>query len=187
MALITTVAGAYTTTYTPNSGGGASGAGGGALAQGITTDDGFQLVWAIHKQRIGNDGTDRYGQTLLEGVYRGADWRLIYRCREYSANNMNAAWPYGRVAAGGPLYPHMGVISRLDSQIEGGIIMTAVTGTPAATNPATLSAPHVAQNDGTAVHLNFTSRERQLPVDLVLYPYSATIDAVPYELWFVTT
>lgn len=182
MALITAVAGPYTTTYSP--GAGATGAGAGALAQGITADDGFTLRWTIHKQRIGNDGTDQYGQSLLESIYRGADWMLNYLCREYSINNTNAAWPYGRVAAVA-LSPQMGVIGRADDQqsISGAVVMTAVTGTPAATNPATLTAAHAIAQDGIQYALSFTSKIRETPVHLKLYPY----DSSGNKIWFATT
>lgn len=186
MALITAIAGAYTATYQPPAASGASGAGGAAAAQGITGDDGFRLVWSIHKQRIGNDGTDQYGLSHLEGIYRGADWSILYRCREYSVNNMNAAWPYGKVGVVA-LQPIMGTIARLDSAVGGQLVMTNVTGTPAAGNPATITVPKCIQADGTNYGLEFTSKLREVPIHLQIIPDVLTISASPYDAWFVTT
>lgn len=178
MALITTIAGAYTATYNPSSGG--SG-GAGAVAQGICTDEGFNLGWTVHKQRVNR--TDQYAQSLLDSIYQGADWDLMYVCREYAVGNINAAWPYGKVSALLPLSVKMGVIARRDSDVEGSVVLTSTTGTPAVAAPATLTAAHVAAADGKSSRLQFTSRTREVPVHLVVYPYTSSSDVV----WFVTT
>ena len=181
MALLTAVAGPYTATYNPGTN--ASGGGGGAQAQGITADDGFRLVWTIHKQRIGNDGTDQYGMSHLESVYRGMDFRIVYRCREYSVNNVNAALPYGKGAT--TLSPVHGQAGRVDdnSGIAGALVLTAASGTPASTNPATLTAAHAVISDNTSYDLIFTSKLRELPVSLDLIPYVSGGPVV----WFTTT
>ena len=182
MALITAIAGPYTGVYTP--GAGASGSGLGALAQGILADDGYRLVWTIHKQRIGNDGTDQFGNSLLESVYRGMDFTIVYRCREYAVNNVVVSLPYGVGAQ--TLSPRHGQAGRTDggNSIDGSLVLTAASGTPAATNPATLTAPHVVIADNTNMDLTFTSKLRELPIALVLYPYSAGGGVVN---WFSTT
>lgn len=182
MALLTAVAGAYTGSYTPGAGGAGTGS---SYAQGILTDDGYRLVWTTHAQRIGNDGTDQYGNTLLINIYRGADWSLIYRCREYAANNLNATWPWGKVSAA--LSPALGVIGRLANSGSGAaggqIVLTAVSGTPAAAAPATLTAADVAAADGVTGDLSFTSKLREVPVHLLLFPYTSGGDKV----WFTCT
>jgi hypothetical protein len=183
MALIVAVAGAYTGTWTPASVGGASGAGGGAAALGILSDDGWELSWVVHQQMIGSDGTDRYGQSLLETVYRGADWTMRFRCREYGTAAMNVAWTWGRVAGGGALAPLMGIISRLGETIAGAIILTNTTGTPAAGNPATLTAAECQMASGTVFGTTFTSKIRELPIHVVMFPYVSGADIV----WFTTT
>lgn len=182
MALLTAVAGAYTGTWTPAASNGASGAGGGATSVGILADDGFELSWVVHEQTIGNDGTDQYGNTLLETIYRGADWRMRFLCREYAVANMNAAWTWGRTGSAA-LYPILGVIARLGYDTSGVLIMTATASTPSATNPASLTASKCQMASGTQFGLSFTSKIRQTPVNLVLLPYTVSSTVA----WFVTT
>lgn len=186
MALITAIAGAYTGAYTPNAS--AAGGGGGAGSIGVLADDGYRLAWTVHQQQIGNDGTDVFGQTLLAGIYRGGDWKLILRCREYAAANMNVAWPYVKVTGGGALSPVLAGIGReVTSSFAGSLVLTSTTGTPAATNPATLTAASCAAAPGNNSSLEFTSKLRELPIVLDLFPYSTSISAVTYYVWFVTT
>lgn len=185
MALITAVAGAYTGIYTSNAL--ASGAGA-ATAVGILADEGYRLSWTTHMQQIGNDGTDQYGQTLLESIYRGADWDLIFRCREYGTGPMNMAWPFVRFTGGGALSPLLvGVGRTVTGYHAGGLVLTAVTGTTAATNPATLTALSCCAAPGSISSLDLTSRLRELPQRFNLYPYSVTISATSYNVWFTTT
>lgn len=187
MALITVVAGAYTGAYTPGTG--ASGAGGGAGSIGILSDEGYRLAWTVHKQLVGNDGTDQFGQTLLTGIYRGADWNIQLRAREYSAAAMNVAWPFLKVTGGGALSPVLAGIGREEtsSSFAGSLVMTSTSGTPAASNPATLTAASCVAASGGNSSFEFTSRTREIPMALTLYPYSTTISAVSYYVWFVTT
>jgi hypothetical protein len=190
MALLLPVAGPHTSTYLPGTG--AVGYAGGARTQGITSDDGYRLRWTIHKQRIGNDGTDRWGQSLLENIYRGADWSIDYRCREYGLANMQATWPYaGTVAGAGvaALAPSIGIPGTADdtSAFAGVLAMTAVSGTPAATNPASLTSSHAVIADGQQYDLIFTSKLRETPVMLNLLPYSVSGGTSATPVWFITT
>jgi hypothetical protein len=197
MALIIPVAGPYTSAHTP--GASASGSGTSAVSMGILSDDGFSLRWVIHKQKIGPDGTDRFGLARLENVIRGGDWNLIFRCREYASGNLNVAWPYGRVSLtlspGGNanFAPVMAQAGCTDdgSGFTGSLVLTAIAGTPAALNPATLTAAKVVNADANQGDMMFTSKAREVPVNLELLPYSQTYGTSPsqatYVNWFSTT
>jgi len=196
MALIAVVSGRYSATFQPHISGAASGAGGAAIDQGICTDDGYVLTWQIRVQEVSQ--TDAYGQSLLETVYLGANWRLRYTVQEYptanaaNGNPVNLAWPYAKVtgvANSGVLSPAMGTIGQRGSDVDGVLVLTAAAGTPAAVNtaPATLTAEHVNPDHSSSFSLNFTSKARVLPVGVVLFPYSKIISSTSYNIWFYTT
>ena len=132
----------------------------------------------------------------MESIYRGADWSLRYLVREFplsgasNGNPMNVAWPFGKVSSGsnaGIISPVMGQPGRRGTDMAGVVVLTSIAGTSASTNPSTLTASSVLASHNMRTALNFTVALRELPVDLLLYPYATTINGTPYELWFVTT
>ncbi len=187
LALLIPVSGPYTSVYAPGSAAVGTGTN---LAQGITTDDGYRLLWTIHKQRIGNDGTDRWGQSLLENVYRGADFSIAYRCREYAVNNVQVTLPYGAPLSGNAvLRVALGIPGVCDdtSGFTGVMAMTAIAGTPAATNPATLTASHAIIADGQQYDLLFTSKLREVPILLNLLPIAVSSGISTSPVWFIAS
>src|SRR5256885_1160980 len=50
--------------------------------------------------------TDKYGKTMIDGIYQGADWKMTFTCIEYKAGSLTPFWPYGTLGL-------MGVIGRL--------------------------------------------------------------------------
>ncbi len=166
-------------------------AGGVARLVGITADDGYRLLWTVHKQRIGNDGTDRYGLSLLENVYRGGDWSISYRAREYGVTAIQTVWPYGAQAVGNPIFaPSMSQAGLCDdtSLFTGILGMTVIAGTPAASNgPTTLVASHAIVADGQQMDTLFTSKLRELPVLLNLLPYAVSAGLSATPIWFSTS
>lgn len=190
MALIVPVSGPYTSAFTP--GASASGSASPPASLGITSDDGFRLLWTIHKQQIGNDGTDVYGLSRLENIIRGADWNMIFRMREFGANTWNAAWPYGRVAAGAGVNAIMTAIMAQagaaddTSGYTGSIALTAISGTPASVfgAPNVLTALKVIQAANQQQATDFTSKLRELPSNFELIPYTQTINGNGYTLWW---
>ncbi len=161
MPLITVTAGRYSGTYAASNYGQ-------TLDMGLTNDNGYELSWVTHQDEV--RGTDAYGNSLLQTIYRGADWRLRALFKEYRQANMNAAWNFGR-AANNALSPVMGVIARLGTDIGHAIVLTSTAGTPAATNPTSLTALSVVSAPGANHSIGFTSKERTVPVELVLLPY----------------
>ena len=65
--------------------------------------------------------------------------------------------------------------------------MTSIAGTPAATNPATLAAFHAQQADGQQVDFIFTSKLRETPILLNLYPIAVGGGVSTTPVWFLTS
>lgn len=173
-ALITTIAGRYAGAYTPPAGS--------PLNFGILTDDGYELSATPKSEDI--NMTDAYGGSLLDFIYRGADWRLRARAKEFAADLMKIAWPWGMGT--GALSPRMGIIGRRGSDIAGSLVLTAQAGTPAAASPGpvTLTAGLSVVAPNSVMALLLTSKVREVPVEMVLLPYS---DGSSNIIWFSVT
>jgi hypothetical protein len=171
--LIIPIAGRYSGAYTPPSAG--------ALTIGVLNDDGYELSVQPKGEEV--NATDAYGMSLLDYVYRGADWRLRYTGKEFTAAIVSVMWPWGMGASA--LSPKMGVIGRRASDVAGSLVLTAATGTPAASapGPATLTAGLAIVSPNSNLAMLLTSKVRDVPVEMVLLPYTSGADVV----WFTVT
>ena len=146
------IAGRYTATYN-------------ALALGQTAD-GFRLNWQLFGQEIRGDA---FGQTVQDTVNQGADMDLAARFIEYNAAAMaSAMWPLSATPW------DMGVVGRLDvgSSIAKAIVLTAVSGTPAAAVPATMTLSLASLKKGTPVEILMAPALREVPLRFRIYPNS---------------
>jgi len=172
-ALITTpVAGAYTGTYN-------------AVALGIMNDDGFVLSFQPKGQDI-ND-TDQFAMTLIDGIYRGIDWRVRYRTKEWNAGMQGAFQVFGAAGTNPAPALGLGVIARLYSAIAKALVLTATTGTPAATSPATLTASLALLAPGVNVDWAFTSKVREVPIEHICLPQSLSTGGGTFTVPWTTT
>lgn len=171
-ALITVIAGRYSGVYTPQ--------GGGGLSLGILEEDGFEVSVQPKGEEINQ--SDAYGLSLLDFIFRGADWRCRYRGKEYGTSILQVLWPWGKGAQ--QLSPLMGVIGRRASDVAGSLVLTATTGSPAANSPATLTAGLCITSPNTNLPMNLTSRARIVPIEQVWLPYVVAGSDVG---WFTTT
>jgi hypothetical protein len=137
------------------------------------TEDGIKLRQQVAKQLITSDS---YGDSVIDGVFRGGQVFLTMVGIEYSAA-IAGMWPYGTFGV-------MGQVGRLDfgSSIAQQAVLTAVAGTTAATVPATLTAAQTAPDENMNAELQFAARGRYVPITLRCYPYSST-----GIRWFSTT
>jgi len=178
MALGTFIAGRYSCSYDPP--------GAVAAADMGIMDDGYELALAFAKELI--QGTDAYGDSVIDGVYRGGQCFWSGISKEYKAGSLNAALPYNSDAVGGVFAPTgatflgPGLIGRLDSNIAGILIATATASTPAAASPATLTGTFAIAAENFDLRLAFTSKHRRVPFRLRFLPYLDT--AIK---WFTTT
>ena len=58
------------------------------LAMGIMNDDGYELSCTLQGQEINE--SDAYGMTLIEGIYRGQNWRIRLRGLEWNSTGLLA-------------------------------------------------------------------------------------------------
>jgi hypothetical protein len=142
---------------------------------GLITSGGEHLRFRPKKKKI--DDTATYGDTLIDGIYRGLECRLQVTFKEWIAPVKQAIYPYSAAGAPGGFDGTLGVIGRLDSDLAQQIVLTAVSGTPAALNgPATLTAAKAILSDANDIDMLFGPDETDLPVlfDLLLYDDAGT-------------
>lgn len=159
----TLVAGGYTATY-----------GGVALGmfegdQGLPT-----LEHTTKSESIAN--TSVYGKSTIDDIGQGADWFLQMTCMEYKTGPISAFWPYG-VALG-----QMGTIGLMLTSLAAAVVLTAISGTTAASSPATLTASKCLLLPGFATRLLYGPTLRKVPLRFRLYPYTSSV-----VLWFTQT
>lgn len=173
MALITTISGPYVGTIST------------VLPLGIT-QSGFSLSWTIHGHRVAK--TVSWDKTLIEGVFRGADWTLAAVFREANSTGLlTTMYPWGTTAAGAlrTLPYNLQNLGRRWTSAALPLILTAASGTPASASPATFSAYQAIVPDGS-YRLNFDSSSRDIPLQYVLLPESSN-GLITNPLWFITT
>lgn len=120
--------------------------------------------------------TDKFGP--VDGVYQGGECFLSVILKEWKLPETNIIWPYGAD------FGAVGQLGRLNSDLAKQIILTAQTGSPAATEgPATFTAALAIlapQNDTSVL---FGNVQRDVPVLFKLYPY----DDTGTQRWFSVT
>lgn len=161
MALATVVAGAYTAAYNSSDVG--------------QQEEGFRLRWQFATQNI---MSDTYGDTVIDSVLRGANVFLSFTGIEYS-DAAAVMWPVGTLGL-------MGLCGRLveGSSLSKATVLTAVSGTTAASTPATLTASKTFLSENAQNELLFANKARYVPIELRLYPYDTGSSAFG---WFTTT
>ncbi len=168
MALETMVAGRYAATYA-------------TVDTGITRE-GYELTLDSEMEDIGE--TDAWGQSVIDGVWRGGNCFLQFVSIAYKAGSLAAFWPYGGAAnAAGAIgilvddtvsAPNKLPIGTLASSVAKALVLTAAAGTPAAAAPATLTATYALLAKNNNGRILFNSKLRDVPVRLRLYPYTVS-------------
>jgi hypothetical protein len=145
------IAGPYTATYR-------------SLALG-QAGDGFRLSHSFFKRLITGDS---YAQAPQDEIYQGAEMFVSFRLIQYDAAGVGVAmWPYGNFLS-------MGSVGRVSKQqqLVGPLVLTAVSGTPAATTPATMSLTYAILSDGFPIELLFAPELREVPIRMRVFPHS---------------
>ncbi len=135
---------------------------------------GFELELIIAAQEITGDA---YGDTIIDGVYRGGNMFVTFVGQEQLKGALLSAWPFSATAAASYALADLavlGVIGKQFTEIGQNIVLTAIAGTTAATNPATLTA--MAFPSRESKRIAFKSGLRQFPcrMQLILQDYSGT-------------
>lgn len=174
--LIVPVSGAYVGTYRGN-------------LLGTMNDDGFILTGTWHGQEV--NASDVYGMTLVNAVYRGLDWRLSFTSLEFNyagVRDILLTFNQASLAAGdGILSP---ILNRVgDTWITSAtavLVLTAILGNPP-TRPQTLTASTAIIAPETNVQMLMTSKVRETPLEMALFPYQTSIGGTDYNVSFTTT
>lgn len=152
------IAGPYTVTHN-------------AVSLGTLIEEGFNIEFTAEKELV---TADNLGASVQDGVHRGGQCFISFTMMEYDQAQVKLAlWPYGAVG-------NFGQVGRLDSNIISQIVLTAVAGTPAAAEPATLTIPRAILAENFNVNLLFATRARKIPIRLRCLPDSSGV-------WFTFT
>lgn len=134
------------------------------------------------KEEVLNE-SDVWGLSTFDWIIRGADWFLQYESIEYKAGSLACfLTPYGGSANMGLLMNAALPIGRRASDTALALVLTDTDGTPAATKPATLTAPKALLAPGYPVHILFDSRLRKVPVRLQFLPNPSSQDTICYSM-----
>ena len=166
------IAGPYTATYN-------------AFALGTQNDDGF-VISANHRGQEIN-ASDAYGETLVEGIWRGMNWRLRLRGLEWNKRGLlDSLQAFGQPNGGGTFGPSVDNVGDRYSKFAQAMVLTAVLGNPP-TTPQTVTATNAIVAPGQTTEFMLTSKMREMPIEYVLLPYAATISTKTYNIPFSTT
>lgn len=162
----TFVAGAYTGTYQIPSGS--------AIALGLT-QEGYRLRWTYSTDNI--EATDAYGQgTLIEMFYQGINVWISGIFKEYKTQPLASTAPWNALPATGAGTLNLGIVGRVASAVGGQLVLTSTAGTPAASSPATLTAPVVIQDTGAQVEVLLGPTHRTTPFNYRVIPTLVSTD-----------
>ena len=144
------IAGGYTVTF--------DAASVGQLFEGLT----FSNV--VHKEVILGDNIARAAQ---DSVFQGVDVTSDFALNEWdNAAAIVMYWPYGAT------WLAAGVVGRVEKQqsLCKSMVLTAIAGTPAATQPATLTLPNSIIHEEFPVNHIFRPALRRIPLRMRHYP-----------------
>lgn len=101
----------------------------------------------------------RFADTVIDGVYRGANVFAIAVIKEWTEAVRDAIWPFDEELG------NTGIHGRMLTDIAGALVLTAITGTPAATiGPVTRTYPLAVIAPEHNTEITFGNEERNIPV-----------------------
>ena len=120
--------------------------------------------------------TDKFGP--VDGVYQGGECFLSLTFKEWKLPETLMIWPYGAD------FGAVGQLGRLLTDIAAPIVLTAQSGSPAATEgPATITAPLAILAPQNDISVIFGNVQRDVPILFKLYPSEVT----GVQRWFSVT
>jgi hypothetical protein len=161
------------------------------FALGVQNDDGYELSCTIQGQEVNE--TDQYGMTLVESIYRGQNWRCRFRGLEWKAGLLAILQMFGTsgTAGDGNLNPVLAAaaappIGERWTKFCQSLVLTAILGNPP-TTPRSLTAASAGFAPNSESAFQKTSKVRELPLEMVLYPYVTVSGSLPTIAPFTTT
>lgn len=133
------------------------------------TESGFTITQDVRQENI--ERSDRYGDSMLDYVWRGGNVSCTYTALQARvASTVSAFWPFSsnRWQLSGSANP----IGRLASDMAGPFIMTSTAFTPAAAQPASITAGVAIIAPNFSFEDLYDSRLRKIQIRLQYLPYS---------------
>jgi hypothetical protein len=136
----------------------------------------------IEQRKFGQliQGTDRWGDMPLGLIRRGSEAFWSGTLMEWAAPTVVAAWPDATTVT------TMGVVAAVgadDYDFSQALVLTAQTGTPAATTgPATITASKAYLAENFPIRYFLDSMLRSLPMRMRLYPFIASSVTYHYTM-----
>jgi hypothetical protein len=164
-----------------------------AFPFGTLSDDGYEIACTIQGQEVNE--TDAFGMTLVEAIYRGQNWRVRLRGLEWKTGLLTALQMFGTSAVGGTTPPIPAAANLIPVLANVGdrwtkycqpLVLTAILGNPP-TTPQSLTAVNAGIAPQQQSMFNATSKVKELPLEFVLLPYSATVGSLTVSVPFTTT
>ncbi len=145
------------------------------FALGTQSDDGFVLKGTYQGQEINQ--SDAYGQTLMEAIWRGLNWRVGLRGLEWNKPGILASMQaFGSTGPAATSFtPTLQSIGDRYSKFSQTLLLTSILGAYPPTLPSTLTALSAIVAPQTNVEYLMTSKMREAPFEFVLLPYSAVL------------
>jgi len=171
-ALVLPISGPYTGTWN-------------AFALGTQNDDGFILNGTYQGQEI--NASDAYGMTLVEGIWRGLNWRLRLRGLEWNKPGLLAAQQmFGSSGAPSTTFtPTLATIGDRMSKFGQPLVLTAILPNPPAfVQTLTALSSIIAPQSNSEMML--TSKMRECPLEFALLPYQAVVGSLTVNVPFTT-
>ena len=148
---------------------------------GTLSDDGYEIRATVQGQEVNE--TDAFGMTLVEGIYRGINWRALLRGLEWKPGLLDLLQMFGQTGASGSLTPSLANIGNRWTLFSKTMLLTAILGNPPST-PVTLTALTAGLAPNSMSSFLMTSKVRELPLEVVLIPYSSggsAISGIPFS------
>lgn len=159
-----------------------------SLPLGVLNDDGYELRCQLPGQEVNE--SDAYGMTLVEAITRGQNWRALLRGLEWNRSGLlGILQMFGTTAGSTPpiaattnLIPVLANIGDRWTKFCQTLLLTAILGNPPSV-PATLTAMSAGFAPNSQSAFNLTSKVREMPLELVLFPYASGSPAlnVPFS------
>lgn len=154
-----------------------------ALPLGTLNDAGYEVQATVQGQEVNE--TDAYGMTLVEAIYRGINWRLRIRGLEWKSGLLAILQMFGQTTAG-VLSPYLANVGDRWSKYCQSLVLTAILGNPP-TTPQSLTALLAGVAPQQQSTFNMTSKVREIPLELILLPYTATVGSSSFSVPFTVT
>ncbi len=153
---------------------------------GTLSDDGYTIIGTLQGQPIAE--TDAYGMTLVEAIYRGQNWRARIRGLEWKSGLVSLPQGFGSQypLTNGILAPTLANIGNRWSAFSASLVLTAILANPP-TVPQSLTALLASMAPNSETSFMMTSKMRELPVEMVMLPYRATVGSETLTVPFTVT